>query len=65
METKSDEDWLKLVRDQCGFKQSFMVPSICLSGSLALFWKKGIKMKVNKSGLSHIDAFVRGDGNFG
>ena len=65
METKSDKDWLKLVRDQCGFKQSFVVPSIGLSGGLALFWKEGIKMEVNKSGLSHIDAFVRGDGNFG
>ena len=42
-----------------------MVPSIGLSGGLALFWKEGIKMEVNKSGLSHIDAFVRGDGNFG
>ena len=42
-----------------------LVPSIGLSGGLALFWKEGIKMEVNKSGLSHIDATVRGEGNFG
>ena len=65
METKSDEDWLKMVRDQCGFKQSFVVPSNGLSGGLALFWKEGIKMGVNKSGISHIDTTVIGEGNFG
>ena len=65
METKSDEDWLKMVCNQCGFKQSFVVPSNGLSGGFALFWKEGIKMEVNKLGLSHIDATVSGEGNFG
>ena len=65
METKSNEDWMKMVRDQCGFKQSFVVPSIGLSGRLALFWKDEIKMEINKSALSHIDAIVKGEGKFG
>ena len=65
METKSNEDQMKMVRDQCGFKQSFAVPSIGLSGRLALFWKDEIKMEINKSALSHIDAIVKGEGKFG
>ena len=58
METKSNEDWVKMVRDQCGFKDSFIVPSDGLGGGLALFWKSEIKMVVHNSSLSYIDAVV-------
>lgn len=65
METKSNEDWMTLVRDQCGFKESFVVPSNGLSGGLALFWRGEVKVEVNKSSLSHIDMVVRGGDNLG
>lgn len=65
METKSDEDWMTMVRNQCGFKQSFIVPSVGLSGGLALFWKCEIKVDVIKSSLSHIDVVVEGGDEFG
>ncbi|XP_075665228.1 uncharacterized protein LOC142634864 [Castanea sativa] len=65
METKLDEDWMTIVRNQCGFKQSFIVPSVGLSGGLALFWKCEINIDVFKSSLSHIDAVVDGGDKFG
>ena len=38
METKSNVDWIKVIRDRCGFKEGFIVPSEGSSGDLALFW---------------------------
>jgi len=55
METKSDVEWMKIVCNQCGFKKSFVVPHVDLSGGLALFWKSDIKIEIHKSSLSHID----------
>jgi len=45
IETKSNEDWMKMVRDQCGFKQNFVVPNIGLSGGLALFGRTESKWR--------------------
>ena len=60
METKSNEEWVKIVRNQCGFKDSFIVPSDGLKGWLALFWKSDIKVDVLDSSLSFIDALIEG-----
>ena len=61
LETKSDVDWVIFVRDQCGFSESFIVPSDGLRGGLALFWKSEIRMGVRNSSLSYIDAVLEGD----
>ena len=55
METESDVELMKIVCNQCGFKKSFVVPNVGLSGGLALFWKSDIKIEMHKSSLSHID----------
>lgn len=26
MEIKSNEDWMKVIRDHCGFKEGFVIP---------------------------------------
>ena len=58
MEKKSDVDWMKIVRDRSGFKESYIVPSDGSSGGLALFWNLEIKMQVLSSSLSYIDGIV-------
>ena len=65
LETKLDVDWVKFVRDQCGFSESFIVLSDGLRGGLALFWKSEIRMVVRNSSLSYIDAVVEGDSSLG
>ena len=65
METKSNVVWVKFVCDQCGFKDSFIVPSDGFRGGLALFWKPEIKMVIRNSLLSYIDAMVKGDNSLG
>ena len=64
METKSDVDWMKVIRDWCGFQEGFFVPSVGSSGGLALFWDSKVRIKVLGSCLSHIDAIMEGDGNY-
>ena len=61
MKTKSDKDWMVVVRDRCGFKESFVVPSYGASGGLALFWNSENKVIITNSSQSHIDAKVAGD----
>lgn len=58
METKSDIDWLKMVRGRYGFQESHIVPSNGSSGGLALFWQFGIKVEVLGSLVSHIDSII-------
>lgn len=65
METKFDLDWMVVVRNQCGFKQSFIVPSDGLSGDLALFWKSEVRIEVQKLSSSHIDVIVDDGDSFG
>lgn len=49
METKSNKDWMVVVRDRCGFKESFVVPSSDASGWSALFWNSENKVIINSS----------------
>ena len=65
MKTKSDEEWVKIARNQCGFKDSHVVPSDGLKGGLALFWKPDIKVDDLNSSLSFIDALIRGGDRIG
>ena len=65
METKSNEEWVKIVCNQCGFKDSFIVPSDGLKGGLALFWKNNIKVNVLNSSLSFINALIEGGDRIG
>ncbi|KAM3685575.1 hypothetical protein ACJW31_11G128500 [Castanea mollissima] len=62
METKSNVDWMHNIRDRCGFKNSFVVPSNGLSGGLALFWKSEVTVHVQNATLTYIDAQVEGGG---
>jgi len=64
METKSDVDWMKVIRDRCGFKESHVVPSDGSSGGLALFWILEIKIQILSSSLSHIDGIIDEEGYF-
>ena len=61
MKTKSDKDWMVVVRDRCGFKESFVVPSYGASGGLTLFWNSENKVIITSSSQSYIDAKVAGD----
>ena len=65
METKSYEERVKIVCNQCGLKDSFVVPSDGLKGGLALFWKFDIKVDVLNSSLSFIDALIEGGERIG
>ena len=58
METKSNEDWMVMVRDKCGFKHGIFVSSNDSSGGLAMLWKEEVKLHVQSFSLSHIDALV-------
>ena len=62
METKSNEDWMVMVRDKCGFKHGIFVSSNGSSGGLAMLWKEEVQLHVQSFSLSHIDALVD-DGN--
>ena len=58
METKSDVDWMKVIRDRCDFEESHIVPNDGSSGGLALFWISEIKIQVLSSSMSHIDGVI-------
>jgi len=66
METKSNEEWVKIVRNQCSFKDIFVIPSDGLKGGgVALFWKFDIKVDVLNALLSFIDALIEGGDRIG
>ena len=46
METKFHVDWMKVIRDRCGFQEGFFVPNVGSSGGLALFWDSEVRIKV-------------------
>ena len=62
METKSDVDWMKVIKDRCGFQESHIIPNDGSSGGLALFWILEIKIQVLSSSMSHIDGVVNEGG---
>lgn len=55
---------MKVIRDRCGFQEGCFVPSIGSNGGLALFWDSKVRIKILGSSLSHIDAIMKGDGNY-
>ncbi|XP_075670458.1 uncharacterized protein LOC142640275 [Castanea sativa] len=65
METKSDIDWMKMVKEHCGFKDGFSYPSEGASGGLALFWDSDIQVQMMSSSVFYIDAPVEGGSKFG
>lgn len=65
METKSDVDWMKMVRERCGFKDGFSYPSEGAGGGLALFWDSDIQVQVMSSSVFYIDTLVEGGSKFG
>ena len=58
METKSNVVWVKFVCDQCGFKDSFIVPSDGFRGGLALFWPMDKNVNIQSFSNRHIDAII-------
>nr|POE64445.1 hypothetical protein CFP56_35004 [Quercus suber] len=60
METKSNEDWMVMVRDKCGFKHGLFVASNGSSDGLAMLWKETVKLDMQNFFMSHIDAWVDG-----
>lgn len=65
IKTKSDEDWVLHVRDQCGFKNGIAVPSEGKSGGLALFWNCESLVHVQKYSLGYVDALLDGGSTVG
>ena len=65
METKSNREWMKFVKDKCNMKHGLIVPSEGKSGGLALLWREGITVDVQTYSQSHIDALVDGGANKG
>ena len=61
METKSDLEWMIMVRERCKFKNGLIVPSKGKSGGLALFWKEEVQLAVRTYSESHINALVYGE----
>ena len=65
METKSNKEWMVMVRDKCEFKNGFFVDSNGASGGLALLWKEEIRLDVQTYSQTHIDALVEGETDAG
>ena len=69
METKSNDEWMVVVRDKCGFKHGLFVSSNGSSGGLAMLWKENVKLDiqtwVDGGSMSHIDAWVDGGSGVG
>ena len=47
METKSNDEWMVMVRDKCGFKHGLFVSSNGSSGGLAMLWKENVKLDIH------------------
>nr|XP_023927289.1 uncharacterized protein LOC112038687 [Quercus suber] len=60
METKSNREWMKMVKEKCNMKHGLIVPREGKSGGLALLWKEGTKVEVQTYSQTHIDALVDG-----
>lgn len=65
METKSNTEGMKLVKEKCNMKHGLIVPSEGKSGGLALLWKEGIIVEVQTYSQSHIDAFINRGADIG
>ena len=65
IETKSNMEWMIMVRDKCEFKNGFFVSSNGANGGLALLWKEEIQLDIQTYSQTHIDALVEGEANSG
>ena len=46
METKSNKEWMGMVKDKCNMKHGLIIPSEGKNGDLAMLWKEGITVEV-------------------
>ena len=60
MDTKSNRDWMVIVKDKCNFKNGLYVDSIGSKGGLAMLWKEEVKLDIQTFSQSHIDCLVDG-----
>ena len=65
METKSNKEWMVMVRDKCEFKNGFFVDSNGANRGLALLWKEEIRLDVQTYLQTHIDALMEGETDAG
>lgn len=61
METKAGTSRIKSIQTKLEYTQGILVQSDGRSGSLALFWREGIKVSFKSCSNSHIDVIVHGD----
>lgn len=53
METKSNDEWMVMVQDKCGFKHGLFVLSNGSSGGLAMLWKENVKLDIQTFSVSY------------
>ena len=65
MKTKSNKEWMGMVKDKCNMKHGLIIPSEGKNGDLAMLWKEGITVEVQTYSQTHIDALVDGGESVG
>ena len=65
METKSNKEWMCMVKDKCNMKHGLIIPSEGKNGDLAMLWKEGITVEVQTYSQTHINALVDGGESVG
>ena len=65
MKTKSNKEWMVMVKDKCNFKHGLYVDNIGSKGGLAMLWREEVKLEVQTFSQSHIDALVDGGAEYG
>ena len=65
METKSNRDWMVMVKDKCNFKHGLYVDNIGSKGGLAMLWGEEVKLDIQTFSQSHIDCLVDSGAEYG
>ena len=65
MKTKSNREWMVMVKDKCNFKHGLYVDNIGSKGGLAMLWREEVKLDIQTFSQSHIDALVDGGAEYG
>ena len=65
METKSNKEWMGMVKDKCNMKHGLIIPSEGKNGDLAMLWKEGITVEVQTYSQTHINTLVDGGESVG
>ena len=65
METKSNKEWMGMVKDKCNMKHGLIIPSEGKNGDLAMLWKEGITVEVQTYSQTHINDLVDGGESVG